>query len=349
MRLGFDGRAINERGMSLALHDYAAAAQDVLGHEALIFYDPARSNPAVVDRFGATMRMVPYDGADDFRAVTEPHKLDFCYFITPGGDLGPRAAADRMGVHAVFRQFAPHGDVYAYISQWLSDWMTGGAAPAVPHIVAMPEPAGDMRARLGIPRDAFVVGRHGGYDQFNVPFAARAVEAALARRADLHFIFVNTQPFIAHERVRFLDPIIDLQEKADFIGACDAGLNAKKIGESFGLAVAEFLALGKPCFAWAGGMDQHQVRMVPRGDWLYRTRRDLVRLLCEFVPEPRDAELARAAVARYAAAPVIRRFAEVFLDGPANAATLRRGPMLRRRRAVEEKLLRLRFGAWKRL
>src|SRR5690606_21496144 len=124
---------------------------------------------------------------------------------------------------------------YAYVSEWLSDWMTGGRAPVVPHIVKAETPARDMRAALGLPRDAFVAGRLGGRDQFNLRFVKRAIAEALERRSNLHVLFVNTVPFIEHERVRFLPPIVDPQEKADFIACCDIGLNAKKIGESFGL------------------------------------------------------------------------------------------------------------------
>ena len=32
MRIGFDADAINERGMSVALYDYAHGVQDYLGH-----------------------------------------------------------------------------------------------------------------------------------------------------------------------------------------------------------------------------------------------------------------------------------------------------------------------------
>jgi glycosyltransferase involved in cell wall biosynthesis len=349
MRIGFQAGTLNERGMSVALHDYALGVQDKLGHDAVVFYSPAKSTSSVVEKFGRSLRTVPVPPGDDPRRVSEPLKLDFCYYIREGR-LGPLdIAADRSGVHAVFRHFEPHGDVYAYVSDWLAEWMSGGQAPAVPHMVTLPEPEGDLRERLGLPRDAFVVGRYGGFDQFNLPLAHKAVEEALARRADLHFVFVNTEKFIDHDRALFLPPIVDPQEKARFIATCDAGINAKKIGESFGLAIAEFLLLGKPVFSWAGGMDRNHVVMTPKRDWIYRTKKDLVRLLTDYAPTPNDAQLACASVADYLPGPVMRRFDEVFLSGRWSAKSLELSAAFRLKRLVQEKALRAKFRVWKSL
>ncbi|GAB4536321.1 MAG: hypothetical protein Tsb0019_37720 [Roseibium sp.] len=349
MRIGFQAGTLNERGMSVALHDYALGAQEQLGHEAIVFYSPAKSTPSVVEKFGRSLRLVPVPPGEDPRRVSEPFNLDFCYYIREGR-LGPLdITANRSGVHAVFRHFEPHGDVYAYVSDWLADWMSGGRAPAVPHMVTLPEPDGDLRERLGLPRDAFVVGRYGGFDQFNLPLAHEAVEEALARRPGLHFLFVNTEKFIEHDRVLFLPPIVDPEEKTRFIATCDAGINAKKIGESFGLAIAEFLAFGKPVFSWAGGMDQNHVVMTPKRDWIYRTRRDLVRLLTDYAPTAEDEALARASVSDYLPAPVMRRFNEVFLCSGSPAKTLKLAPGFRLKRLLQEKALRAKFRIWKSL
>ena len=57
-----------------------------------------------------------------------------------------------------------------------------GACPVVPHMVRPALPNGPcMRAELGIPADAVVVGRYGGYESFDVD-AAREAVLELARR-----------------------------------------------------------------------------------------------------------------------------------------------------------------------
>ena len=348
MRIGFQADTLNERGMSVALHDYALGVQDKLGHEAIVFHSAA-SDPSVVEKFGKSVTMVPVKPGEDSRRVSEPFQLDFCYYIREGRRGPLNIAANRAGVHTVFRHFEPHGDVYAYVSDWLADWMTGGLAPAVPHIVDLPVPSGTLRAELSIPEDAHVIGRYGGADQFNLPFAQAAVREALEKRSNLWFLFVNTNKFIDHPRALFLPPIVDRQKKAQFIATCDAGLNAKKIGESFGLAIAEFLMFGKPVYSWAGGMDQNHVVMTPKRDWIYRTQRDLVRLLSDNTPSLQDADLARHAVAAFLPAPVMQRFADVFLSGKWSAADLALPASFKVKRFLQEKALRAQFRIWKSL
>ncbi len=347
MRIGFQSGTLNERGMSVALFDYARGVQNILGHEAVVFYSEAKSSPAVVEKFGQFLQLVPLPPGADAGALSEPFQLDFCYYIREGRRTPMTIAAERSGVHAVFRHFDPHGDVYAYVSDWMSWWMTGGQAPAVPHIVDLPEVRDTMRGDLGLPEDAFVIGRYGGFDQFNLEFAQKAAAEALDRRSNLHFVFVNTEKFIDHPRALFLPPIVEPMEKARFIAACDAGLNAKKIGESFGLAIAEFLTFGKPVFSWAGGMDQNHVVMSPKGEWVYRTRRDLLRLLTDYTPSLRDTELAREAVACYRPQAVMKQFEEVFLSGKYPAGDLKLTPSFKVRRFMQEKAMRAKFRIWK--
>ncbi|MCV0428249.1 MAG: hypothetical protein K5905_22565 [Roseibium sp.] len=349
MRIGFQAGAINERGMSVALYDYALGVQNILGHEAIVFFSEADSNAEVVEKFRKSVRMVPMVPGQDPRTVSEPYHLDFCYYIRDGRKRPLDVVAERSGVHAVFRHFEPHGDVYAYVSDWLADWMSGGQAPAVPHIVDLPEAEGSLRDELGIPKDAFVVGRYGGYDQFNIPFAHKSVAEALAVRSNLHFLFVNTEKFIDHPRALFLPPIVRQGDKVRFISSCDAGLNAKKIGESFGLAIAEFLMFGKPVFSWAGGMDQNHVAMSPKRDWIYRTHGELLHLLRDFSPTPEDGELARTSVECYRPADVMKRFDDVFLSGTYQAQGLKLTQTFKSKRFLQEKAMRAKFRLWKSL
>ncbi len=347
MRIGFQAGAINERGMSVALFDYALGVQEILGHEAIVFYSDSHSDPAVVEKFRKSLQLVPVPLEQDGRKVSDPFKLDFCYFIRDGRNRPLNISADRIGVHAVFRHFEPHGDVYAYVSDWLSNWMTAGRAPAVPHIVDLPAANADLRSELGIPDDAFVVGRYGGYDQFNIPFVHEAVAEALVRRSNLHFLFVNTEKFLDHPRALFLPPVVNPMEKSRFINSCDVGLNAKKIGESFGLAIAEFLNFGKPVFSWAGGMDQNHVFLTPEHDWNYHTRRDLLHLLTDYAPNPMDSDLASRSVDPYRPEAVMKRFDSAFLSGTYSAEDLRLPASFKAKRYLQEKILRAKFRLWK--
>ncbi|WP_417669987.1 hypothetical protein [Roseibium sp.] len=343
MRLGFDADAITERGTSTALFDYAAGAQSILGHEVVVFFNPQTSLPNAVERFQQQFRMVPFDNSDELRRATANAKLDFYYRLTGGKRREIFGEADRRGVHAVFRHCEPHGDVYAYVSEWLADWMSGGTAPFVPHIVDLPKPVTNWRDKLGIPDKAFVVGRYGGFDQFNLPFAKRAVIQALERRKDIFFLFVNTDRFCEHERVIHLPAVYSNEDKSAFIATCDVGLNAKKIGESFGLANAEFMALGKPVFSWAGGKDQNHVVMTPKSEWLYHGRLDLLALFTDYCTNASDQQLSRRSVAQFLPEAVMRQFEEVFLSGRFDSSQVRAGQLLKTRRYMQGHGLRARY------
>lgn len=314
MRVSFEGGRINERGVAVAMYDYALQARAILGVEPVILHD-ARVPPEAghVTRFSAAFPTYAYESEDEMQRLIEREKIDFAYFIKTRRGDSRVARSCRTAVHEVFKFFNPHGDSYAYISQSLAQTMTGGLYPAVPHIVDPPQPRANLRAALGIPADAFVVGRHGAPDQFNIPFARAAIEAALERRKNLWVLLLNTARFSDHERVVHLPVTPDRQGVVDFVASCDVGLNARFAGENFGLAIAEFLAQDKPVLVWEGGRDRNHLALVADPRFVYRTRADLTRKLCEI--EPRDWGGAWAArVAPFAPAPVMQAFAATFLQ-----------------------------------
>jgi hypothetical protein len=313
MRVSFEGGRINERGVAVAIFDYALQTRALLGVEPVILHDGrVAPDPAHVARFAAAFPTFAYQSDDEMQRLIEREKIDVAYFLKTRRGDSRLARSCRTAVHEVFKFFNPHGDAYAYISQSLADTMTGGRYPAVPHIVDPPSPRSNLRAAIGVPADAFVVGRHGAPDQFNIPFAPRAIEAALERRKNLWILLLNTARFSDHERVVHLPVTPDRQGVADFVAACDVGLNARLAGENFGLAIAEFLAQDKPVLVWAGGRDRNHLALVDDARFVYRTRADLARMLGEL--EPHDWGGAWSArIAPFAPAAVTANFAETFL------------------------------------
>jgi hypothetical protein len=314
MRVSFDGGRINERGVAVAIFDYASQARALLGVEPVILHDTSvPPDPAHVARFAEEFPVHAYQSEAEMQRLIEREKIDTAYFLkTRRRD--PRVARScRTAIHEVFKFFNPHGDAYAYISQSLADAMTGGRYPAVPHIVAPPAPRANLRAALGIPADAFVVGRHGAPGEFNVPFAPRAIEEALARRKNLWILLLNTVRFSDHERVVHLPLTPDRQGVADFVASCDAGLNARIAGENFGLAIAEFLAQDKPVLVWGGGRDRNHLALAGDPRLVYETRADLRRKLIELEAADWGGTWS-ARVAPFAPAAVMAVFAKTFLQ-----------------------------------
>jgi hypothetical protein len=314
MRVSFDGGRLNERGVSVALFDYAFHARAHLGIEPVILHDASiPPDPSHVARFAKEFPTYAYTSDEELQRAIEHERADVAYFLKTSRKDMRVSRSSRTAIHEVFKYYRPHGDVYAYISKWLSAEMSGGRCPVVPHIVDPPKPRANLRAGLGIPKDAFVVGRHGAFDQFNTPFVPQAILAALEKRKNLWFVFINTAPFGNHERIIHLPATADRQAIADFVGSCDIGINARRVGETFGLAIAEFLKQDKPVLVWEGGRDRNHRELVDDPRFVYRTRHDLARTLCDLEPQDwRGAWSAR--VAEFAPAPVIEAFAATFLS-----------------------------------
>jgi hypothetical protein len=315
MRVSFDGGALNERGVAVALYDYAFHARLHLGVQPVVLHDA--SSPVEADqvaRFAAIFPTRAYRSAEERRGLIEDERIDLAYALKTTRLRYPLFPGRRTAIHEVFRFFDPHGDAYAYISPWLAKAAAAGRYPAVPHIVDPPPPQGDLRAEYGVPREAVVVGRHGGPDQLNAPFIPAAIEAALAARPDLWVMLLNTARFSHHERIVHVPRAPDRGRVADFVASCDVGLNARRGGEAFGLAIAEFLAQDKPVLVWEGGRDRHHLALVDDPQFRFRTGGDLVRALTRFEPRP-GAGRWRARVAHFAPEPAMQTFARVFLEG----------------------------------
>jgi len=314
MRVSFDVGRINERGVAVAVFDYALHARALLGVESIVLHD-VRDPPeaAHVERFAKTFPTFAYETEEELQRLIEREKIDVAYFLKIKRKDARVSRSSRTAVHEVFKFFHPHGDSYAYISESLAQAMTGGRYPSVPHVVDRLPPRSNLRAELAIPARAMVVGRHGALDQFNVPFVPRAIEAALERREDLWILLLNTARFSDHERIAHLPATADRQRVADFVASCDAGLNARYVGETFGLAIAEFLVQDKPVLVWAGGRDRNHLALVDDPRFIYRTGADLTRKLLELERRDGNGDWS-ARVAPFAPTAVMRTFAQTFLQ-----------------------------------
>jgi glycosyltransferase involved in cell wall biosynthesis len=223
----------------------------------------------------------------------------------------------------------PHGHRFATISQWLSkqsrrvvDLPRGRALrlprlkkpPFVPHIVDLADVEDDLRAEIGIPVEGVIFGRHGALRSFSIPWVKDAVREALATRDDIWFLFLNTEKFIEHPRVRHLEVTTDRELIRCFINSCDYMLHAKREGETFGLAVAEFAAAGVPVISCTRTIGNAHFEMVPSELMLgYGDKVALLALLGSRARRPRTPEVATAFRERFSPAVVAETFARVFL------------------------------------
>jgi len=343
MKVAFIEQKITEQGTSIAIYDYAHYNEEILGNESYT-YSLVGGNPDVEDKFSKRFKHSIYRNREELEKLLKEDGIEFAYFQKSGKKAEAYTEVCPYGVHCVFTTRHPHGSVYASISQYLND-RNHTNFPVAPLMVTMPKVEGDMRDELGIPKEALVYGRHGGFVNFSLPFVKEVVAQVLAEKEDVYFLFLNTDRFLpegspGYDRCIHLPSTPDRKQVAKFINTCDAMLHARKSGETFGLACAEFSILNKPVITWAPPTGLAALRLHIRNYWVkitgkgdripHRMPRAHIDILKELAIIYHDGEELHeilthpetwihrfddwdAYSAEYAPEPVMKRFKEVFL------------------------------------
>lgn len=316
MKILFHANTLNFRGTTVAVTDYAKYNQEILGNESVIVYNESLgyekdmgTEAVVLHNLRQRFKIVCYkDG--QLQSLIDKEKVDMAYFIRAGHKEGDLVTNTKTAIHSVFQHYEPHGDRYAYISEWLSRKMSDGKLPFVPHIVDLPKPTKDYRQALGIRPDQIVIGRLGGYFTFDIKFVKDYISKLVQDNDTFVFLFMGTEPFVSHPNVKFINEIHDVQRKADFINTCDAMIHARERGESFGLSIAEFLSLNKPVLAWNNGHDLNHLDMLKDSGLLYNDASHLNYMLHNLSEFNQDWT---KRVEQYKPAAVMEKFNEVFI------------------------------------
>jgi hypothetical protein len=318
MKIAFHVGHLNLRGTTVALYDFARFNRSLLKNESIIL---ANKNDDLSDRarFESLFPVFLYDQPSEIDAILKRENVDAIYWLKEWRNDGLLSKTAKNLVHCISGGYDPHGDVYAYISKWSSDFYAGGKAPYVPLIVDLPPAKGNLRAELGIPAGATVFGRHGGASQFSIRFVRRAVIKTARRRKNVYFLFLNTNRFNRRwpnknlRNIIYLPPTVDPGRKVAFINTCDAMLHGREQGEAFGLAVAEFLHQDRPVMTWDSCREMAHVADLLRGKAiLYHDYKDVYCILNEFKPLPRDGAY-KAQVEEFQPEAVMEKFKKVFL------------------------------------
>lgn len=246
MRIAFHSNQLGLRGTEIALYEYAYYARQYLNVDPIIVSD-INSNLDALGKFKKEFPVHLYNNFGELPSMIDKLNIDAVYYQKAGTNDGKLVPNAKNLVHAVFQFKEPHGDKYAYISEWLAKHM--GWQYHVPYIVDITKHAHDinLREHLNIPKDAFVFGYHGGKDSFNISWVKDAVLKVSQIRNDVYFLFMNVDVFGEEQKnIIFLEGTHDMTEKVAFINSCDAMLHARNGGESFGLSVAEFSSFNKP-------------------------------------------------------------------------------------------------------
>jgi glycosyltransferase involved in cell wall biosynthesis len=273
LKVAFHTNQICLQGTEIALYDYAHFNEELLGNESIVLArknklsdkgGAGKNQPLALEKFNERFKVFLYKDKREIEDILKKNEVDVFYAIKSGAFDGIEAKNCKNAIHAVFKYYQPHGEVYAYVSKWLSDIMTEGKAPYVDHMINLPNANQDLRSELRIPKDAIVFGRYGGTNSFDVPFVWHQIEDVAKKSKDVYFIFMNTDDFMnksfwqknfskkTFENIIFLPGSSSMERKSAFINTCDAMLHARNRGETFGIAIGEFSGHNVPVLTFDG-------------------------------------------------------------------------------------------------
>ncbi len=316
MKILFHTNQLTLRGTEIAVFDYACYNEEILNNNSIIAVRRSgMHHPQAVEKFHKRFQVVYYDTLPQLQKFAEEEKVDIFYAIKSGENDGIVLQGVKNCIHTVFMRYDPHGDIYAYVSEWLSKVISGGTMPYVPHIVHLPNVDGDLRRELNIPERATVFGRYGGWETFDIPFAKYLVESIAAENPDIYFLFMNTENFgKKKDNIIFLKGAADMEYKAKFIKTCDAMLHARFGGESFGISCGEFSIFNKPVITCNAGFvpERSHIDILGNKGIYYEDYEQLAEIIINFRKEP--GKNWDAYSEKYSPAAVMAKFKEVFID-----------------------------------
>lgn len=279
MKVAFLTNHISYGGTEVSMYDYAHFNETILGNTSIVITRDFRaSHGEIYDKFSKRFPVFYITNRSEIDSIVREQKVDVLYVQKSGEVDWYGTDACKCVVHAVFTTRFPHGDVYAAISSSLNS-LYGTRIPVVPYMVYLEDSQDTFRAELGIPEQATVLGRHGSYGSFDIPFVHKAIFTLLERNPNLHFVALNTAPFGTHKRLHYLPCTTDLRVKRKFINTCDGMLHARARGETFGLACGEFAISKKPILTYRKSPERAHIDILGSDCSLYSTAEELISLV----------------------------------------------------------------------
>ncbi len=339
---------MSPRGDSTNLRNYARALKEFLNIESIIVYNLRNSynHSKTIDALkGDNYEVIGYKTLTELNNIARLNSITHSYFMIDGKYKGIWVKDTINLIHAVFNYYEPYGDKHAYVSEWLfeknlnskvklSSKIRAGllhkisGSPYkintklskcfVPHCVFAENGDGErFRKKFKIPETQFLVGRIGGFDQFDDPEAQKSVFETIRRDKRIFFVFVNTKNFGVHENLRYIN-WLSYQDKWDFYDACDLLWNGRLMGESFGFSIVEPLMINKPILAPSIKrnikMDRNHIKILEPLNLLYSSSEELtiktLQLLSGLEGKSHDY---KDSVERYKPEQVINQFQNHFL------------------------------------
>ena len=321
--VAFHTPTIDERGTCIAIFDYAHYNESLLKNKSIIissytaFHNASSQNSQVLHKFTSRFPLFLYKQSVQELDQDVFQFCDILYSIKYGSVDNNLSKTTKNAIHCVFDMSQPHGDIYAGVSQQLAAKFHSNLF--VPHMVNFyPDPHNisplTFRRSLNIPDHATVFGRHGGYDTFDIPFVKQTIHKMVRIKPDTFFIFINTPAFTQHPHIFFLNKIIDINTKKEFISSCDAMIHGQSLGESFGLSIAEFSSHQKPIICYGNWVLNDNYRHILKNKAIYyHSEEELTHILFHFDKNNYKNRTDLNCYAEYSPENVMNIFEKIFL------------------------------------
>ena len=254
MNIGFYIDEMNVRGVANSTYLYALNNKLILKNQSIIFYNKKnfRNKIEVIQKFKKKFKSIGISNFKEIDEYKEKLKIDYLYTQKSGNKDNWVSGKIKTLIHAVYPQKINqiHGYNYAYISEWLSKKFSNNKVPYVPYITESKHINSNFKKRFKIKKKDIVFGCHGGDSSFDMKFVQSAVINIAKKRKDIFFLFLNINKFCKHPRIIFLKGTTNETIKKKFINTCDAMIYGRSLGESFGLACAEFAVKNKDILSY---------------------------------------------------------------------------------------------------
>jgi len=325
------------RGTETAIFDYAYYNESILNNKSIIVYPKIKTNihldnKDIFKKFTINFECIEYNNTNyefvDLINILTLKKVQYLYFIKYGTfSAFPIIPNIKICIHCVYTTNEPHGDIYTAVSDTVATNNNISISyPVVPHIITQYDTNENLRNVLNIPNEAFVFGRHGGSDTFDIPFVKNVISFILTNHTNIYFIFAVRPDILSdinHPRLIFIKPFTDSKIKRMFINTCDAMIHACSLGESFGISILEFCKANKPVITFTGKLqgvpfynNQHlknlQVYTTNNKCYTYNDPESLLNLLINFKQLPQLINI-NSVCDDFTPEKVINKFNEIFL------------------------------------
>ena len=284
MNIGFYIDEMNFRGVANSTYQYALQNIKILKNRSIIFYNIKnfRNKKEVINKFKKRFNLVGVSNFNEIDLYKRKFNLNYIYTQKSGNKDEWISHNIKTLIHVVYPQKLSqlHGYKYAYISEWLSEKFSNKKIPFVPYMTETKKTNTNLKKKFKISKKSLVFGCHGGDSSFDMKFVQQAVLDTAKKRKDIFFIFLNINKFCNHPRVIFLKGTTDENYKKKFVNTCDAMIYGRSLGESFGLACAEFAVQKKDILTYKFNRHRSHEYNLKMGNYLeYSSYSSLMRLL----------------------------------------------------------------------